>query len=275
MGAFILPILSGLAGGLTNRPQTQTQTTSGSQSSQQLGSGSGTSSGMNSNSSQSASRGTQTGTTASQQTSSGRSTSTPNLTEETQQFLNKIRQAYMSNLSSPEVGLNGYEAAGLKQINDVGDLKQRALQNFMAARGFNSSPVAATAEANLEAQRLDKTADFRASIPLLQRDRYNAQLAEAGNFFSRIPLGTTTEQEQTGASSGSSSAQTEAFTQQFLEAWNQAMNSYQTQGSSTGQSSGQTQATNPGNVAGGVATGIANALAMLIAQGKIPTGFGG
>lgn len=126
-------------------------------------------------------------------------TSTPNLSPQTQQFLDQLIKRY-SQQAQP-VNMQGLEAGGIQGINRNADLQQQAVQNIMAARGLSTSPVSGTAAGSVDNQRFQAINQFQQSLPLMQNQMNLQNLNAAGGFFNQIPYGTT----QTGAQSGTSS----------------------------------------------------------------------
>lgn len=118
------------------------------------------------------------------------STTRPDMNPETLTYLNNIRDRYTA-LLDQDPNLAGYEASGISNINRAGDLRSRAIQNVLAARGLSYSPMAGGAMAGAESSRVSDTVNFQNQIPLLRDKLMRERLAEAGQFFSRIPMGQT------------------------------------------------------------------------------------
>jgi len=127
--------------------------------------------------------------------------------------------------------LSGYTTQGLQSINSGADMKRRAMENIMAAKGLSYSPAAAHATGRVESGRIGEQVNFMNSLPLLQRQMQNEDLSSLTSFLTALPTGSrqkgTTVQNTTGN-------------------WNQ-------QGSS--------QQTNPGNMLGGLFSGLGSGLA--------------
>lgn len=135
------------------------------------------------------------------------------LDPQTQQFLNEIMGRYRQGLN-PD--LRGYEAQGLQNINRGADLQQQALSNIMATRGLSRSPVAGAGAGNIDNQRFAQSTQFRNSLPLLQNQMQQENLAAAGNFFQAIPKNISTTGSQVGQTSqvGQSSQTGQSSSQQ-------------------------------------------------------------
>lgn len=177
---LLIPLLTaafgGIAGAAGNTGQTQNQNTNSSNNSNTLQNNSGT--------------------------STNTSSTNPNLNPETQGFLNQLMQMYSGSLAP--ANFDGIRAEGIKNINANSNLKNTLTQNALGARGFQYSPIAAISDASNQAGRLDQISTFQ-NNSLLDEDKYNQnKLDAAGNFFSRIPLGTTTTGSGGYSTSGSS-----------------------------------------------------------------------
>lgn len=63
----------------------------------------------------------------------------------------------------------GYETGGIKSINDTFSMGQQSLENTLSARGLSRSPIGGTPLTRMEGQRLGTIGNFRAGLPLLNR----------------------------------------------------------------------------------------------------------
>lgn len=157
---FAIPALlsgiSGLAGGLNNRPNTGTQT--------------------------------QTGTIG--DTSSGTTSSTPTFTPQQQQLSDQLTSGYQSSLNE-DPNLTGYQATGQAQINSGNDARQKAISNIMASRGLSYSPAAGAALGAAKGQGISQSVDFANSIPMLAQQLKLQKLQQAGGFFNSMAHGQT------------------------------------------------------------------------------------
>ncbi len=125
----------------------------------------------------------------------------PTLSPETYYLMHQLMGRYQG-MAAPS--LTGYEAQQTGNINQLANTQQQALNNILAARGLSTSPVAATAQAGVEQNRLNQIANVKQSLPLLQNQLNLQNLAGASAFFSAIPKGTltTTNQQVTGQTTG-------------------------------------------------------------------------
>lgn len=118
------------------------------------------------------------------------------------QFLNRVNNA-------PGFG-EAYRAAGLQRINQSNNLGRQLLENSLAARGLSSSPVAANAIAQNEANRLMQGSQFLTQAPITLDQLMQERLLQAGNFFSQLPhgLATTGTTRRTGTTTGNVQGET-------------------------------------------------------------------
>ena len=145
-------------------------------------------------------------------------------------------------LSSLLAGTNlstSYLPQQTQQINQNSQLQQQALNNIMASRGLGTSPVAATAAAGVDANRVGQITNLQQQVPLLQQQLNSQNLNTAGGILSRLPTSTTGTTSQTGTSNTTSNT------------------------NQNGQSNTTTQQ-NSGGGLGGLFGGIASALASVI-----------
>ena len=77
--------------------------------------------------------------------------------------------------------MSGFQASGAQNINDVAGGIKQAVENNLTTRGLASSPVAATVGTNLELGRGANIAQFLNSLPLLQRQMQNQDMAAAAD----------------------------------------------------------------------------------------------
>lgn len=124
---------------------------------------------------------------------SSTATSTPTLAGAgSQDFLNNLIRRY-SGLANQSTNLTPYQAQQTQGINRNSQLQSQAVNNIMAARGLSTSPVAGTAEANIQANRVGQINNLAQSIPLLQHQLALENLNAAGGFMSQIPRGVSTQ----------------------------------------------------------------------------------
>lgn len=136
-----------------------------------------------------------TQSTTGQTDTHGTSTATPTMSPEATAFMNSLIGKFQG-LQTPS--LTGYSGFQTGQINANADAQNQAVQNVMAARGLSTSPAAATAQANIDQNRINQITQMQQQLPLLQNQLNLANLGAASNFFSTIPRGlaTTTDQSQ-------------------------------------------------------------------------------
>lgn len=109
-----------------------------------------------------------------------------------------------TNLTNPD--LSGYAAQGINQINNNSDIRTKALQNSLAARGLSYSPVASIAPALSQSQRIGDIGQFQNNLPLIQQQLMLQNLNAAGGYLKGLPIGSesqsaaTTEGTQIGHS---------------------------------------------------------------------------
>lgn len=199
-------------------------------------------------------------------------TTTPTMDPATQSMLQKLISASGS-LTTPS--LTGYQAQQTTNINNAADLQSQAVNNIMASRGLSTSPVAATAAAGVEQNRLNQITGMQQQIPILQNQLNLANLAGAASLFSTIPKGATTSGTTAGTSTGTttgSSTQQQNQTQQGQQfgTSNTVSNQQGTQ-NVVGTSTGSQQQTSGGGVGGavkGAASGILSVLPFLLLSDK-------
>ena len=79
--------------------------------------------------------------------------------------------------------LEGYEATGLGQINNVYDLVRQRNQNNLTRRGLSTSPIAANVDVTSEASRGSEIAAFQNQLPLLQRSLQDQDIGNMSDFL--------------------------------------------------------------------------------------------
>ena len=147
------------------------------------------------------------GTQEGSSTSSGTTTSGVNLKSPYQDFINRILGQYTQMMNSP-TDTAGYAATQEQGINKTSAASGQAVNNIMAARGLSMSPVAATAEANNEANRFSQISQMKQSLPLLDLQTMLQKLSGAGGFSSTLAglSPTTSSTQQTGQTTGSTAS---------------------------------------------------------------------
>ncbi len=185
--------------------------------------------------------------------------STSNINSSTQPTLSPASAALMSqltrqygNLAGSNVNLAPYAGQQTQNINRNSQIQSQAVQNALAARGLSTSPVAGTAEANIQANRVGQINNLQQQIPLLQNQLTLGNLGAASGFFSTLPRGSVSQQTGTQSQLGGTSQTGQTIGD--------------TSGTST-QNISQTGTTNQtGNTSqgGGIGSGIAGLLGILL-----------
>ncbi len=172
----------------------------------------------------------------------GTSTTTPGALGGPQQaLLDQLTQRY-SNLG--DVNLQPYEANQINQINRNASLQSKAADNIMAARGLGTSPVAGTTAANIDANRINQISGFQSTLPLLQRQLEQQNLAGASSFLQSIPRGISTTQTGTSLQTGETNQKRNDFTEGTTNTGNI------TQGARSGGSTSETKPVGGGGIGG-------------------------
>ena len=145
--------------------------------------------------------------------------------------------AFLANLNK-DIDLSGYKATQTQNINDLADVKRKALEFQMNQRGIDPrSPSSLTFFNNAENQRFKDISHLNQSIPLLAEEILSKRIAQGTDIFSRLPLDV-----------------------------------YQTGGQQTAQ---QGTVNSPGNMLGGSLGNLASVLAYLFGQGAFGGGNSG
>lgn len=156
---------------------------------------------------------------------------TPEMAAYRDQILNALRNRFISGTD-----LSGYTTSSLQNINAASDLRTKAMNNILAARGLSNSPVSANALGRIESGRIGEQLNFMNSIPLLQRQLQGEDLDQFSQFFSSLPVGT----RQTGTTTLHSTG--------------------------TQNTTGTQTNTQPGNVLGGLFSGLGAGLAATLGR---------
>lgn len=188
MGAFVPALISGisgLAGGLLNRPQEQKSSTNQTQNTNQ--------------------------TQSSSQNASSLPVYDPYQLQMRNyllsQFYNRSNPSYINELVSSSMN-NGTNA-----INASAAPQQQALQNALASRGLSYSGSAGTAIANQQAQRIGQITNLQAQAPLLRDSIQGNNLTSFSDFLSRLPVGTQSSGTSTGSSQGTTTGSSQTIGQ--------------------------------------------------------------
>ncbi len=174
-------------------------------------------------------------------------TSSPNLTPGLQGLMDQLTSKF-GQLANPNT--KNIEASGIQKINNNSNAQSEVVNNIMASRGLATSPVAATAEGNVQNQRFGQINDFQRDLPQLIQSLNLQGAGAASGFLNSAPVGSTI----TGATSNTGTSQ--SSNQQSTQG-NQVTNQNQ---NSTGSTTGQTST---GGGVGGALGGLAAFLAKL------------
>lgn len=114
-----------------------------------------------------------------------------------------IMPSIMKRLSS-STDMTGYENAGIGKINRTFDLGKQSVSNDLTARGLGSSPIAGAAMQRHETGRIGQIAGFQNSLPMVQRQMQDDDLAAALQMlnFGRSTAGSTSTSNQMSEEGG-------------------------------------------------------------------------
>ena len=113
----------------------------------------------------------------------------PALTAEQGGVLYPTADTFLANLNK-DPDLSGYKAGQQQDINNLADVRQRALKMQMAQRGIDpNSPAGMTYFNNSENQRYSDTTKLNNSIPLLAQQILQSKIAQGIDLFSKLPGG--------------------------------------------------------------------------------------
>jgi hypothetical protein len=128
------------------------------------------------------------------------STTGPNLTPGYQSFINQVLGKYSGMMGQAPITQEQYTTPLIQGINQNADIQTKSANNIMAARGLSTSPVAATTEANIDAQRMRGINQTLVGAPMAVQQMNTQAMAPMANIMSMLPglSGTTTQQTGTG-----------------------------------------------------------------------------
>lgn len=106
----------------------------------------------------------------------------------------------MNRLTNRTGYLTAYTGQGLRNINQGADVRGKALQSILAARGLGGSPVGANLMAGQESGRIGEQVNFLNQIPMLNYQMQGQDLGQLASFIQGLPVGQT--QTRTGTSAG-------------------------------------------------------------------------
>lgn len=192
------------------------------------------------------------------QSQAGTSTSSTVLSPEVQGFMTKLL-GYSGNFQP--VTTQDYITGGTQAINQSANAQGTAINDEMAARGLSTSPAAATAALNNNANRVNQISQLKANAPMAVQQANIPMLSALTQILSALPKGTATtyqqtgeqQQQQTGSQVGGQSTNT-------FNSGNQ---------NSQGQQNTTSTTSAGGGVGGGVSGGFGGFLGTLAALAKI------
>ena len=117
-------------------------------------------------------------------------------------LFSKIMEMIMGRMGS-SADLSGYAAGGVQDINKTFDAAQGSLENSLTSRGLSASPIAGQSDIQREIARAGQIGQFRAGLPMLQRQLQGQDLGTAMQFFGQRPLGQTTTSSASGSQQSS------------------------------------------------------------------------
>lgn len=182
-------------------------------------------------------------------TQTGTSATTPTLSPEAQALMDQLSKQF-GGLTAPS--LTGYAANQTANINAASNAQSQAVNNIMAARGLSTSPVAGTAAAGIEQNRVNQITGMQQQLPLLQQQMNLADLAASSQFFQAMPRGQTTTTGQTTDTSQTGQTSQDQYSQNWSNFFNWLSN-LSSGTSITNQSQG-------GGIGGALSSGISDAL---------------
>ena len=122
---------------------------------------------------------------------------TPVISSNVQPLQTGILGSALSGLSAPNMA--GYTSSGMQNIAQQGQANQNILNNTLAARGLTySSPLATAESTGIQQNTGNQQNQFLNSVPLVQQQLLQQNLAGAVNAFRANPYGTTGTQNITG-----------------------------------------------------------------------------
>lgn len=139
-------------------------------------------------------------------TSTNTATSTPTLSPAYQGLQDAILPMVTKRLSSPTGLPPGYLENGLQAINETHDAVKMGLDNDLTSRGLGTSPVAGNVMGTFARGRATDISKFRNSLPGLEREYQNDDLAQA---LSVMNFGKGNTMSSTGNSTGTATGEAE------------------------------------------------------------------
>jgi len=133
-----------------------------------------------------------TSNTDATQTSSGFSSTTPELSGLQQLLSNMAGYGAVNMLQHGPADLEMYKASGLQAINQGADIQNKLSKNILASRGLSASPYAGYADILSDAPRVSQQDQLLGSLPLLARQFQSEDLNRVMQAFGVTgPVGST------------------------------------------------------------------------------------
>lgn len=145
-------------------------------------------------------------------------TSRPLYDDKTLEYRNGLLD-YLHQYLVTDPDLSGYKSNGLAQINRDSDAGQMGLGQALAARGLNTSPVAANALGQANNARIASSSQFSNSIPMLAEQLRQQRLQQVTGFFSGLPVGTSSQNDASGHSYTTAGQQSHTETKVKKSPW--------------------------------------------------------
>lgn len=127
-------------------------------------------------------------------------TSRPIYDEKTGIARDQILQNLLTQVDEVPDFARSYTAAGLDNINATDNARSQILNSLMQRSGFGSSLGSTFARASGQNYRLGQQAGFMNQVPLQMEQVRSNRVNQLSDFFKSLPVGTSTNQTQTGHS---------------------------------------------------------------------------
>lgn len=141
---------------------------------------------------------TQTQTTQSNQNLYGTTANTHVYDPAQTNLKNYLTNLYAQQLMAPLANTQGIIAQQIQGNNTNANASQMAVSHLLAARGLNTSPVAANALIQNEGVRQGANSTVMQNAPLMQEQLLMQRLQQAGGFFNSMPTDTISQTQQSG-----------------------------------------------------------------------------
>lgn len=131
-------------------------------------------------------------------------TTMPSVSKELQPLQNQLIQMAMERINSPTALPKGYETGQIGNINTAFDLIGQSQANNLTARGLGTSPVAGAVDAARENNRAGQIVKMQQTLPLLEKQLRDSDLAWAQSLLG-LGAGQTTTTSGNALGSAASS----------------------------------------------------------------------